>query len=75
MSYINFCLIIFQIWCIYKYIKKLKDTEERLKDNEIDYSDIKLQLNCYEKILHQLDDKIENLKQVSVYITKNEEGS
>lgn len=55
MNYINFLLICFQIWCIIKYMKKLKDTDERFKQNEIDYSDLKLK---YEK----LDTKFENLK-------------
>ncbi len=63
MSYINFCLIIFQICCIYKYIKKLKETDERLKENEIDYFELKAQNAKLECFIKELDDKIENLKQ------------
>lgn len=63
MNYINFILICFQIWCIYKYLKKLKDTDERLKDNEIDYSNIKLQLTRQECFINELQKEIDKLKQ------------
>lgn len=62
MNYINFCLICFQIYFIYKYFMKLKDTDERLKDNEIDYSEIKLQQKRQELIINDLNKEIENLK-------------
>ena len=62
MNIVNFCLICFQIWCIVKYIKKLKDTDERLKDNEIDYSDIKLQLTKFECYMKELDENNSFLK-------------
>lgn len=63
MNYINFILIFFQIWYIYKYLKKLQDTDERLKDNEIDYSNIKLQLTRQECFINELQKEIDKLKQ------------
>ena len=62
MNFINFCLLCFQIWCISKYIKKLKDTDERLKDNEIDYSEIKLQQKRQECFINDLNNEIKKLK-------------
>ncbi len=47
MNLVSFCLLIIYIYLIIKYYKKLKDTDERLKENEIDYSDLKLK---YEKL-------------------------
>lgn len=63
MNYINFLLICFQIWCIIKYIKKLKDTDERLQQNEIDYFELKAQnakLECYLKDLSDNNDFLKN---------------
>lgn len=63
MNYINFLLICFQIWCIIKYIKKLKDTDERFQQNEIDYFELKAQnakLECYLKDLSDNNDFLKN---------------
>ncbi len=72
MNYINFCLICFQIWCIYKYIKKLRDTDERFKQNEIDYFEVKAQIKKFECYLKNLDEEIEDLKKNQRLHNKNE---
>lgn len=71
MNYINFLLICFQIWCIIKYIKKLKDTDERLQQNEIDYFELKAQnakLECYLKDLSDNNAALKN----KIIILENE---
>ena len=55
MNLVNFCLLIIYIYVVVKYHKKLKDTDERFKQNEIDYSDLKLK---FEK----LDTEFKNLR-------------
>ena len=62
MNYINFCLICFQIWCIYKYLKKLKGTEDMLKDNIQDYYELKQILTKHECFINDLNNEIEKLK-------------
>ena len=72
MKFINFCLFCFYIWCIITYTKKLKDTDERFKDNEIDYSEIKLQQKRQELIINDLNKEIEKLKNKKINCLHNE---
>ena len=48
MNYINFCFLLIQIYFIVKYIKALKAADERMKDNELDYSDHEVRLRNLE---------------------------
>ena len=48
MNYINFCLLLIQIYFIVKYIKALKAADERMKDNELDYRDHEVRLRNLE---------------------------
>lgn len=64
MNYINFCLICFQIYFIYKYLKKLKDTDERLNDNIQDYFELKAQNSKLECYIKNLSDELEKIKKI-----------
>lgn len=62
MNYINLCLIILQIYFIYKYLKKLKETQDMLKDNIQDYFELKAQNAKLECFIIDLNNEIEKLK-------------
>ena len=62
MNYINLCLIIFQIYFIYKYLKKLKDTDERFNDNIQDFFELKVQNEKLECFINDLNNEIKKLK-------------